>query len=74
MIETGAPVKDVLEAARDAGRQVVRDGKMSPETLNIVSRELVPRDVYIQFANQRFHELLKKVERQELNPDDADKD
>ncbi|HWR24790.1 MAG TPA: flavodoxin family protein, partial [Methanosarcina sp.] len=61
MIEMGAPVKDILEAAKDVGRQIVCDGKMSPETLNIVSRELMPRDMYIQSANQHFREELEKI-------------
>ena len=66
MVEMGAPVKDVLEAAKDAGYQIVREGKMSPETLSIVSRELMPKDDYIQVTNQRFHELLNKIDKQEL--------
>lgn len=64
MMEMGAPVKDVLEAAREAGRQLVRDGKMSPETLDTVSRELLPRDTYIQLANGYFQEELEKVGKQ----------
>ena len=43
-----APVKDVLEAAEEAGRQLVRDGKMSEKTLSIVSQELVPLEMYVQ--------------------------
>jgi multimeric flavodoxin WrbA len=65
MIEMGAPVKDILEAATDAGRQIVRDGKMSPEALSTVSREIIPRDMFIQDANNQFRELLKKIERSE---------
>lgn len=58
MEETGIPVDDILGAAKEAGRQLVEDGKMLPETLAIVGRELVPRDVYVQFANQYFQETL----------------
>jgi hypothetical protein len=47
MKEMGAPVGDVFEAARRAGHEFVRDGKMSKETLDIVSRELLPRETYI---------------------------
>jgi multimeric flavodoxin WrbA len=47
MKEMGAPVGDVFEAARGAGHELVRDGKMSKETLAIVSRELLPRETYI---------------------------
>ena len=42
MLEGGAPVDDIFEAAKEAGRQLVKDGKMSDETLKVVSRELLP--------------------------------
>lgn len=61
MIEMGAPVNDVLEAAKDAGRQLSRDGSMSSETLSIVSRELLPMDTFIQIVNQNFHQILEKA-------------
>lgn len=58
MKEMGVPIEDILEAAKEVGRQLVRDGKMSDETLKIVSRELMPMDMYIQSANQMFQQLL----------------
>jgi len=58
MLEMKVGVEDVIEAAREAGRQLVRDGKISPETLSTVSRELMPRDDYIQIANQNFQQQL----------------
>jgi hypothetical protein len=63
MIQIGAPVQDVLTAATEAGRQLVQDGRMSPDTLSTVSRELLPRDTYIQMANQRFQQALDAVEK-----------
>lgn len=51
MLKMGAPVNDVLEAARAAGRQLVTDGLMSKDALNTVSRELMPRSLYITVAN-----------------------
>jgi multimeric flavodoxin WrbA len=63
MDETGIPVADILDAAKEAGRQLVEDGKMAPETLAIVSRELVPRDVYVKFANEYFQQTLDALER-----------
>lgn len=38
-------------------------GKISTETLNIVCRELIPRDMYMNFANQYFEEELKKTQK-----------
>jgi multimeric flavodoxin WrbA len=63
MIEMGAPVRDVLDAARDAGSQLVRDGKIFPETLDTISRDLLPRETYMQLANRYFREELEKLGR-----------
>ena len=63
MLEMGAPVGDVIEAAKDAGRQLVNSGKISTETLNTVCRELIPRDMYMNFANHYFEEELKKTQK-----------
>lgn len=64
MLEMGAPVKDILDSAKEAGRQLIRDGEMSAETLKTVSRELLPRDAYIQMVNQYFQEQLDKLEKE----------
>jgi multimeric flavodoxin WrbA len=61
-LEMGIPFDDILEASRDSGRQLVANGKISPDTLNIVSREILPRDVYVQTVNQYFEDLLAKKE------------
>jgi multimeric flavodoxin WrbA len=58
MLSIGGLVDDVIEAARDAGRQLVREGKISPETLETVGRDLMPRDDYIKIANQNFQHAL----------------
>jgi len=63
MLEIGGLVEDVVEAAREAGRQLVRDGKISTETLNTVSRELMSREDYIQVANQDFQQALDALEK-----------
>lgn len=61
MLEQGAPIKDILDAAREVGRQLARDGRMSRETLRIVSRELLSRDMYVQIVNQNIQEQLNKL-------------
>lgn len=58
MMRMGLPVSDVLEAAKEAGRQLVRDGRMSAETLKVVSRELLPLEMYVQIINQNFQATL----------------
>jgi multimeric flavodoxin WrbA len=61
MVETGAAVDDIFEAAKEAGRQLVEDGKMSPQTLDVVSRDLLPLKMYVQIVNQRVHEKLEAL-------------
>ncbi len=63
MKEGGAPLDDIFEAAREAGRQLVRDGEMSPETLATVSRELMLREMYLQFANEYFQRALAALKK-----------
>ena len=58
MLEAGAPVKDVLEAAKEAGRQLVTTGKMSAETLAIVSRPLMSLDRFMETSNHKFQQIL----------------
>ena len=48
----GGLADDVFEAARDAGRQLVRDGAIKDETLAAVSRELMPFDAYFEGARK----------------------
>lgn len=59
LLEMGVSLDDVFDAAREAGRQLIRDGTMSAENLDTISRELMPLDAYIQGANQHFREELE---------------
>ncbi len=61
LLEMGAPIGDVFEAAREAGRQLVKEEKMSQETLDIVSRELLPKEMYIQIGNQYSQQCLDEL-------------
>jgi multimeric flavodoxin WrbA len=63
MMEMGMPVNDIFDAAKEAGRQLVKDGKMSPETLKGVSRELLPLEMYVGIVNQKFRESLGVLEK-----------
>ena len=68
MLEMGRPVDDVREAAKEAGRQLIKDGRMSPATLGIVSRELLPLEKYLQIANQRAQETSVALEKELATP------
>lgn len=63
MMEMGMPVNDIFDAAKEAGRQLVKDGKMSTETLKSVSRELLPLEMYVGIVNQKFRESLDALEK-----------
>ena len=58
MLEVGGLVEDVIEAAREAGRQLAREGRISPETLATVRRDLMPREEYFEAANRSFQQAL----------------
>jgi len=62
MLQMGAPVQDVLEAAREAGRELAQDGRMSQNTLNAVSRELMPKEEYVSRVNRHFHGKVDGLE------------
>lgn len=60
LAQAGIDVSDVYAAAREAGQQLVAHGRMDDTTLARVSRELIPRDRYIQAVNVHFRRAMKK--------------
>jgi multimeric flavodoxin WrbA len=58
MLESGAPFDDVLEAAKEAGRQLITTGEMSRDTLATVSRPLMSREEYVRTHNEMFAKIL----------------
>jgi multimeric flavodoxin WrbA len=48
----GKPIDDVLEAAREAGRQLATEGWMSGDTLRAVGRPLLPLEEYVERVNE----------------------
>ena len=54
MLESGKAVNDVIEAAGQAGMQLVKDGSIAVETSNIVGRELVPLEIWEERIRSRF--------------------
>jgi multimeric flavodoxin WrbA len=61
MLKMGAPVKDVLDAAEEAGRQLVMEGKISEPVLTTISRQLMSLETYTQSANQAVKQFLNKI-------------
>lgn len=57
-IEMGCDIDDIFSSAKDAGRELITDGKISEGLLKNVSRELLPREDYIESANEQFRQML----------------
>lgn len=56
-------LEEVFQAAREAGRQLAREGRISEETQQRVSRELMPRDMYYQAAKEMFQQAGPQKEK-----------
>lgn len=62
LMAEGAPVNDILEAAREAGRQLIQEGAMASRTLATISRPLMPLEAYIEATNQTYSQALAALE------------
>lgn len=56
----GLPVQEVLTACADAGSEFVRTGRISELTQSRITRDLVPRRLYILAVNQSFRTALAR--------------
>jgi hypothetical protein len=61
LLRQGEPVQDVLDAAREAGRQLATEGRMSSDTLRAVSRPLLSLDEYVANLNETAGRLLGRA-------------
>ena len=62
MVKKGIPINDVIDAAKDAGQQLIQEGRMNPDTLKIVSRQLVSQKQYADTTNQYMRKILSALE------------
>lgn len=58
-----AVLKSIFEAAKEAGRQLVKDGKISEKVLDDVSKKLISDKEYEEAANKMMEEMKKLVIR-----------
>ena len=56
-------VEDIFQAAREAGRQLVKEGTISEELEARVSRALMPRDAYYKAAEMMMEQIRKAAEK-----------
>jgi multimeric flavodoxin WrbA len=54
MREDNKKTRNILKAAKRAGYQLIKKGRISPEILNVISCELVSLEIYIQTNNQVY--------------------
>ncbi len=52
-------VEGIFQAAKEAGRQLVKVGKISEDTQKAVSKELMPRDAYYKAAREMMEQIKK---------------
>jgi hypothetical protein len=60
MASEGLPANDILDAAREAGRQLIKEGKIASNPFDIISRPLMPLEEYIKRANQNHQKERPK--------------
>ncbi len=58
MMKMGIAIDDIFEAAREAGKELIETGKISRERLYQISRPLLPKDTFVQLANQMFQQWM----------------
>ncbi len=59
MLKKGLPVEDVIEAARESGRQLITEGVIAERLLKTVRRQLVPMEEYVERTNEMFRKTLE---------------
>ena len=71
MMSLGKETAHVREAARQAGRQLAKEGRMEKELLQAVSSKLMPRTVYIRHMSQESKKgLAAAAEGRRISSDD----
>jgi len=60
MVENGPSVEDVLTAAKNAGRELAKTGRLGEENLKVVSRELCPLELYVKMVNRGFKQEIDR--------------
>lgn len=63
MVRRGIPVQDVLDAAKEAGKELASTGKMSEKNLKTVSRDLVTLKTYVEMTNKGFKHALDRLDK-----------
>jgi hypothetical protein len=68
MVRSGIPVQDIFDAAKNAGKELVKTGRISEENMKTVSRNLVPLETYVEMTNKGFKQALDKLGQTKGSP------
>jgi hypothetical protein len=68
MVRSGIPVQDIFDAAKNAGKELVKTGRISEENMKTVSRNLVPLETYVEMTNKGFKQVLEKLGQTKGSP------
>lgn len=60
LMRQGEPLDDIFEAMKEAGRELVCNGSMSTETMNVAARALLPSEAYMELLNNNFVRVINK--------------
>jgi hypothetical protein len=55
----------VIQAAREAGRQLVKEGRISEEILGDVSRPLISQEVYYKAAAEQLSQAKESLKNRQ---------
>ncbi len=63
MIKAGETrlIDEIMKAAKEAGRQLVKEGKISEDIQKKISKELMPRDAYYKAAQEMMEQIKKSM-------------
>ncbi len=59
--QMGIEVDEIIEAIKQAGKELVEAGTIKSDTQNTISREIVPRDEYVKAINASFQRQLDAI-------------
>ncbi len=65
MIKAGETrsIDEIIRAAKEAGRQLVKEGRISEDIQKKISRELMPRDAYYKAAQEMMGQIKKSIKK-----------
>jgi multimeric flavodoxin WrbA len=66
LLRLGLPLDELFGACREAGRRLVREGRIPEELERKVAEELMPLDQYVEAANATFRAALEEGEVPDL--------